>query len=69
MARAPDVLNGAMLAVEDDRRDYGGLASSPHGFPDNARMVLVWTPRDNAYRIIGMGKAYDRERKLHGAGF
>ena len=69
MARAADVLRGATLTVEDDRQDYGEIRFITIGFLDDAMVVLVWTPRDNAYRIISMRKANDRERKLYGTRF
>lgn len=69
MARAADVLRGATLTVEDDRQDYGEIRFITIGFLDDTMAVLVWTPRDNAYRIISMRKANDRERKLYGTRF
>ena len=36
------------------------------GFLDDAMVVLVWTPRDDACRIISMRKANERERRLYG---
>ncbi len=69
MARAADVLTGATLTVEDDRRDYGEIRFITIGFLDDAMVVLVWTPRDNASRIISMRKANERERRLYGPRF
>ena len=69
MARAADVLRGATLTVEDDRQDYGEIRFITIGFLDDTMVVLAWTPRDNAYRIISMRKANDRERKLYGTRF
>ncbi len=69
VTRVADVLRDATLTVEDDRQDYGEIRVITIGFLDDAMVVLVWTPRDNAYRIIGMRKANDRERKLYGTRF
>ena len=45
MARAEEVLAGATLTVDDDRRDYGEDRFITIGFLDGAMVVLVWTPR------------------------
>ena len=65
MARAGEVFAGATLTVEDDRRDYGEDRFITIGFLDGVMVVLVWTPRDGAYRIISMRKANERERTLY----
>ena len=65
MARAGEVLTGATLTVKDDRRDYGEERFITIGFLDDVMVVLVWTPRDGAYRIISMRKANERERTLY----
>ena len=69
MARAADVFAGATLTVEDDRQDYGEVRYITIGFLDEAMVVLVWTRRDDAYRIISMRKANERERRLYGPRF
>ena len=69
MARAGEVFAGATLTVEDDRRDYGEDRFITIGFLDGAMVVLVWTPRDGARRIISMRKANERERALYGPRF
>ena len=66
MARAADVFAGATLTVEDDRQDYGETRFITIGVLDEAMVVLVWTPRDAACRVIGMRKANERERRLYG---
>ena len=65
MARAGEVFAGATLTVEDDRRDYGEDRFITIGFLDAVMVILVWTPRDGAYRIISMRKANERERTLY----
>ena len=65
MARAGEVFSGAMLTVEDDRRDYGEDRFITVGFLDVSMVVVVWTPRKVGARIIGMRKANDREQRLY----
>ena len=69
MARAEEVLAGATLTVADNRQDYGEDRFITIGFLDAAMVVLVWTPRDGAHRIISMRKANERERTLYGPRF
>ena len=69
MARAGEVFAGTTLTVEDDRRDYGEDRFITIGFLDGAMVVLVWTLREGAQRIISMRKANERERTLYGPRF
>ena len=69
MARAEEVFAGATLTVEDDWEDYGEDRFITIGFLDATMVVLVWTPRDGAHRIISMRKANERERTLYGPRF
>ena len=69
MARAADVFAGSTLTVEDDRQYYGEVRCITIGFLDQAMVVLVWTRRDDAHRIISMRKANERERRLYGPRF
>ena len=69
MARADEVLAGTTLTVEDDRQDYREDRFITIGFLDATMVVLVWTPRDGAHRIISMRKANERERTLYGPRF
>lgn len=69
MARAGEVLTGATLTVEDDRHDYGENRRITIGFLDARMVVLVWTLRHGAYRIISMRKANEREQSLYGPRF
>ena len=69
MAVAGEVFTGATLTVEDDRRDYGERRYITIGFLSGEMVVVVWTPRRGAYRIISMRKANERERKLYGPRF
>ena len=69
MARADEVFAGATLTVEDDRQDYGEVRFITIGFLDSRMVILVWTPRDDAYRIISMRKANEREQAIYGPRF
>ena len=69
MARAGEVFAGATLSVPDDRKDYGEDRFITIGFLDGSMVILVWTPRDGAHRIISMRKANERERALYVPGF
>lgn len=66
LARADEVLCGATLTAKDRRQDYGEDRYITIGTLDEAMVVLVWTPRGDAYRIISMRKANERERRLYG---
>ena len=67
MARAADVFAGATLTVEDDRQHYGEVRYITIGFLDEAMVVLGWTRRDDAHRIISVRRANERERRLCGS--
>ena len=69
MADAGDVFDGPHLTVDDDRRDYGETRKLTIGFMRNRMVVLAWTPRGNARRIISMRKANAREQKAYGPRF
>ena len=69
MARAGEVFAGATLTVEDERRDYGEDRFISIGFLDGRMVVLVWTRRGGARRIISMRKANDREQTIYGPRF
>ena len=69
MARADEVLAGPTLTVEDDRQDYGEDRFITIGFLEATMVVLVWTPRDGAHRVISMRKANERERTIYGPRF
>lgn len=66
MARAGEVFDGATLTIEDGRADYGEPRFITIGTLDGRMVVLVWTPRANAHRIISMRKANDREQNAYG---
>ncbi len=60
-ARSSDVFSGPVLTKEDERFDYGERRFITLGWLDSRLVVLVWTPRGEARRIISMRYANDRE--------
>ena len=65
MAHADEVFAGAALTVADDRQRYGEDRFITIGFLDGRMVILVWTPRNAAHRIISMRKANEREQALY----
>ncbi|KAA5599510.1 BrnT family toxin [Blastochloris sulfoviridis] len=65
MARAGEVFAGATITIEDDRQDYGEVRFITVGRLDGRMVVIVWTPRGAARRIISLRKANDREQALY----
>ena len=62
-ARAGAVFSSVCITIPDARENYGEPRLSTVGFLDGRMVVLVWTPRGAARRIISMRKANDREQK------
>ncbi len=65
MARASEVLGGIAITSEDERKDYGETRFITVGYLDGRMVSLAWTRREDAYRIISMRKANDREQKKY----
>ena len=61
MRRAKEVFAGLNLTRRDDRFDYGEPRFITAGWLDSKLVVLVWTPRGSARRIISMRHCHDRE--------
>lgn len=59
---APKVFAGRHFNTPDLRIDYGEKRIITVGQLDDIVVVLVWTPRGNARRIISMRKADAEER-------
>ncbi len=53
------------IMVEDTRKDYGEPRYSAIGFIESRLHVLVFTPRNEAIRVISLRKANDREVKRY----
>ncbi len=60
-ARAREVFGGLTVTLRDQRQDYGEPRFITAGWLDERLIVLVWTPRGLARRIISMRKANERE--------
>ena len=60
-ARARLVFEGLTITLPDQRQDYGEPRFITAGWLDERLVVLVWTPRGRARRIISMRKANERE--------
>jgi uncharacterized DUF497 family protein len=61
--RAREVFAGRHLTRQDDRRDYGEPRWITAGWLDGRIVVLAWTPRGVARRIITMRYCHEREAK------
>ena len=61
LARAEEMDVSAALIREDDRFDYGEPRFITAGWLEAKLVVLVWTPRGSARRIISMRHCHERE--------
>ena len=66
-AHAAAVFEGVHFTLADDRVDYGVPRFVSVGRLGAAVVVVVWTPRDDARRIISMRPANGKERALYEA--
>lgn len=57
MAEIPAIFAGAVLTYPEDRRDYGEPRFTTIGRLRGRMVVVVWTPRGTAYRIVSSRKA------------
>lgn len=62
---ARHVFAGRTLDVEDRRQDYGEARMLTVGYLAERMVMVVWTPRGRARRIISMRKCNDREKKRY----
>ena len=60
-ADADKIFDGLHFIAHDDRFDYGEKRFITVGLLCDRMIIVVWTPRDNARRIISMRYANDRE--------
>lgn len=65
-ARAAEVFAGRHLTAEDQREDYSEPRYITAGTLDGRMVVMVWTPRGAARRIISIRKANEREQAKFG---
>lgn len=61
IARAGEVFSNVTVTAEDTSFDYGEPRFTTVGVLDGRMIVMVWTPRGEARRIISMRKANERE--------
>lgn len=60
-ARSGEVFAGVSVTIEDTRTDYGETRWMTVGSLDGRVVVVIWTPRGAARRIISMRFANGRE--------
>lgn len=65
MARAGEVFVDTNITFEDVRFAYGEPRFITIGDLDERMVVLVWTPRGAARRIISLRKANAREQRTY----
>ena len=65
-ARAVDMFAGKHLTQADTRTDYAEDRFVTVGWIDERLVVVVWTPRGEARRIISMRRINEREIKAIG---
>lgn len=64
-ARATEVFAGHHFTGVDTRADHGETRQITVGKLDDRMVVLVWTLRGSARRIISMRKANEREQERY----
>jgi uncharacterized DUF497 family protein len=57
------VFAGRHATAPDERRDYGEPRFITAGALDGRLVVIVWTPRGSARRIISMGYGHANEAR------
>ncbi|MBF0425645.1 MAG: BrnT family toxin [Magnetococcales bacterium] len=62
---APLIFSGPKVTLLDERRDYSEERLVTFGLLRDRMVAMVWTPRDDAYRIISLRYANDREIKRY----
>lgn len=61
-ARAAEVFAGPHTIAQDVRKDYGEDCFVTVGYLDGRVVVVAWTPRGGARRVISMRRANEREQ-------
>lgn len=62
VARASEIFAARHFTAEDTREDYSETRYITVGILDGRMVIMVWTPRGEARRIISMRKGNDREQ-------
>lgn len=65
MARAAEVFEGPTWSTEDTRVDYGETRIMTAGLLDGRMVIMLWTPREDAHRVISLRKANGREQAAY----
>jgi uncharacterized protein len=65
MAACAAAFDGPCLTFPDMRRGYGEDRFISFALLDGRMVVIVWTPRGKARRVISLRKANDREIREH----
>ncbi len=60
------VFGGRTFEFPDERRDYGEARMITVGMLDGRMVIVVWTLRGAARRIVSMRKANEREKARFG---
>jgi uncharacterized DUF497 family protein len=66
-ADALEVFTGHHFTLQDDRQNYDEPRFITVGKMQGRMVVMVWTPRGEARRIISLRKANEREQARFGA--
>lgn len=69
MADADKVFAGLCIDIPDERKDYGEQRFLTVGLLMERMVIIVWTPRGGARRIISMRNANEREQARFGQRF
>ena len=64
-APANEVFSRANTDIPDLRKDYGEQRIMTFGSLDERWVMVVWTPRGDARRVISMKYANEREIKIY----
>lgn len=65
LADAGLVFAGPTLTFPDVRADYGEVRNLTVGYLRGRMVIICWTPRGRAYRIISMRKTNERETRSY----
>lgn len=65
-ARAREIFGALTITMPDQRQEYGEARFITAGWLDERIVIVVWTPRGLARRIISMRKANEREIARYG---
>lgn len=60
---AREVFSGRTLTLLDDREDYGEPRYQTYGYLKGRVVMVIWTSRGTARRIISMRHCHEKEAK------